>query len=171
MADPSKTQRIQIPGREDFHVKAPAEGWVELVSPSHPDYVERFKSFVERLGETPLGEEDRRDLEQAIDEMAQNAIEWGNREDRRKQLRLSACVFEDKLVIKIEDEGEGFDPETLRDPSLDPVAHIVERLSEGKRAGGYGIHLTRRLMDEVMFNERGNVVLLTKFLGRPGGSR
>ncbi len=161
MSDPSKTQRIVLPEGEAFHMRTPAEGWIELVSPSHADYVDRFKTFVERLGAAPLSEEERENMQLAIDEMAHNAIEWGNRRDRRKQLRLSACIFDEKLVIKIEDEGDGFDAEALRDPSLDPVAHIMERFSEGKRAGGYGIHLTRGLVDEVMFNERGNIVVLT----------
>ena len=149
--------------KQMISLHTPAEGWLELVSPSHFDYVRRFKEFVERLADAPLAEEDREGLRLAIDEMARNAIEWGNRQDHLKALRLSCCIFDDKLIIKIEDEGEGFDTEALSDPAQDPVAHIMKRLDQGKRAGGYGIFLTRRLVDEVMFNERGNVVLLTKY--------
>ena len=38
----------------------------------------------------------------------------------------------------------------------------------GKRAGGYGLHIVRHIMDEVLYNERGNVVLLSKRLGSEG---
>jgi anti-sigma regulatory factor (Ser/Thr protein kinase) len=164
VTDPAKkTQRIKLPDGSSFEVKTPAEGWIELVAPSASDYVERFKAFVERVGRTPLSDADKADLNWAIDEMARNAIEWGNREDRSKKLRLSCCVFSDKVVVKIEDEGAGFAPETVHDPSRDPLVHVMERLSEGKRPGGYGVFMTRRLMDEVIYSERGNVVLMTKY--------
>ena len=98
-----------------------------------------------------------------MDELGQNAVEWGNRNDRKKQIHLSYCVFNDRIVFKVEDEGEGFDPGTLRDPSIDPLKHIMERMKEGKRAGGYGVFISKKLMDDVIYSESGNTVLMTKF--------
>ena len=54
----------------------------------------------------------------------------------------------------------------LPDPSIDPVKHMEKRLSEGKRPGGFGIHIIRGVMDEVSFNEKGNAVTMTKYLPR-----
>jgi len=142
-------------------------GWVELTAPSDFEYVERFQKFTALLGNTPLSDEAREDIRVAIDELGQNAIEWGNRENREKQIRLSYCIFEDRIVFKIEDEGGGFDPNALGDPSVDPLQHIMNRMAEGKRAGGYGIYITRQLMDEIMYNERGNTVILTKLFNPP----
>jgi anti-sigma regulatory factor (Ser/Thr protein kinase) len=72
----------------------------------------------------------------------------------------------DRVTFRIEDEGDGFDHSGLADPSLDPVRHISERRATGKRMGGWGVFLTRKMMDEVTYNPKGNIVFLTKFLNR-----
>ena len=161
----NEEERPESPRRPDSRLVQPAEGWVELVAPSDFEPVERFKNFVAELSATSLTDEEKENLRQAIDEMAHNAIEWGNRRSPDKRISLSYCLFKDRLVIKVEDEGEGFDTDAMSDPSVDPVAHVMERLRAGKRPGGFGIHITRKLVDEVTFSERGNTVLLTKFLG------
>jgi CheY-like chemotaxis protein len=146
-----------------MEIRSEFTGWVELTAPTDFEYVTRFNRFTTLLGDTPISEEDRDDIRMAINELGQNAVEWGNRNDPGKRIHLSYCVFGDRLVFKIEDEGEGFDPARLNDPSVDPLAHIVQRMQEGKRAGGYGVFITRRLMDDITYNDRGNVVLLTKY--------
>jgi CheY-like chemotaxis protein/anti-sigma regulatory factor (Ser/Thr protein kinase) len=158
------------PGDRDVDVREPARGWVELTAPSDVEYVERFRAFTEVLLATDLAGKAKEDVRIAVDEIGTNAVEWGNRGDRSKKIRISYCLFDDRIVFKIEDEGEGFDPRALDDPSVDPLAHIMRRLQSGKRAGGYGIHITKNVMDEVIYSDRGNVVLLTKFLKpRTGG--
>jgi CheY-like chemotaxis protein/anti-sigma regulatory factor (Ser/Thr protein kinase) len=156
-------RRQQMP--EDIgqmEVKSEMRGWVELTAPSHFEYVERFQRFVQQLYETSLSREEVEDVRVAIDELGQNAVEWGNREDESKKIRLSYCMFNDRVVFKIEDEGEGFDIAKLKDPSRDPMAHIMERISDGKRMGGYGIFMTKSIMDDIQYSERGNVVVMTK---------
>lgn len=59
----------------------------------------------------------------------------------------------------IQDEGPGFDPGRLPDPT-DP-----ENLG---RVGGRGLLLIRTFMDEVTFNEKGNGITLVKYRSRPG---
>lgn len=150
-------------GQQDaFEVRQEVKGWVEITAPTDYEYVERFQKFTSLLGSLPLSEEAQGDIRVAIDELGQNAVEWGNRNDRGKRIHLSYCLFKDRIVFKIEDEGEGFDPDSLRDPSVDPLAHIMARMQEGKRAGGYGVFITGKLMDDVIYNERGNTVLMTK---------
>jgi CheY-like chemotaxis protein/anti-sigma regulatory factor (Ser/Thr protein kinase) len=144
-------------------VRSALHGWVELTAPSHFEYVERFQRFTEQLYSTALGREEREDIHMAINEIGQNAVEWGNRQDSSKRIRLSYCLFKDRVVFKIEDEGEGFAVAKLKDPSRDPLAHIMDRISAGKRMGGYGIFMTKSIMDEVVYSERGNVVVMTKF--------
>ncbi|MCC8165705.1 MAG: ATP-binding protein [Planctomycetes bacterium] len=39
-----------------------------------------------------------------------------------------------------------------------------DRQSAGKRAGGYGVFLIRKLVDDIVYNEKGNTVLLIKYL-------
>lgn len=149
---------------DEFSITHEVQGWVELTAPSDFEYVERFQKFTAHLGNIPLADDEREDLRVAIDELGQNAIEWGNRDDRNKKIHLSYCIFHDRIVFKVIDEGEGFDPENLRDPSVDPLQHIMSRMAEGKRAGGYGVYITSQLMDEVVYSEKGNSVILTKLL-------
>ena len=138
--------------------------WVELTAPSDYEFVERFRRFTENLYGTGLTIEEKDDIRLAVDEIGQNAVEWGNREDRSKRIRLQYRMLPDRIVFRIEDEGAGFDVDALADPSKDPLAHIMERMSDGKRMGGYGIFMTRKVMDDVIFSERGNVVIMTKRL-------
>lgn len=156
---------------DNFNVRSELEGWVELTAPSDFEYVERFQRFTSLLGNVPISDEDKEDIRVAIDELGQNAVEWGNKQDRNKQIHLSYCIFRDRIVFKIEDEGAGFNPDNLNDPSKDPLEHILNRMQEGKRAGGYGIFITRQLMDDIVYNERGNTVILTKYFDRSDAQR
>ncbi len=166
----SLVRRVQLDRTDrDVEVRAQAKGWVELTAPSDVDYVERFRSFTEALLATNIKEDVREDVRVAIDEIGTNAVEWGNHGDRSKKIRLSYCIFDDRIVFKIEDEGEGFDPAALDDPSVDPLEHIMQRLASGKRPGGYGVFMTKNVMDEVIYSDRGNTVLLTKFLATGAG--
>jgi DNA-binding response OmpR family regulator/anti-sigma regulatory factor (Ser/Thr protein kinase) len=144
--------------------------FVELTAPTDPMQAERFQRFAERLLTASLPEKERHNLRLALEEILRNAIEWGNKNDQTKQLRLSYCLLPDRITFRIEDEGQGFDHARLKDPSLDPQAHIRERRASGKRMGGWGVFLTRKVMDEVTYNPKGNIVFLTKFLRRSGSS-
>ncbi len=144
--------------------------FVELTAPTDPMQAERFQRFAERLLSSTLSEKERHNMRLALEEILRNAIEWGNKNDQSKQLKLSYCLLPDQIVFRIEDEGAGFDHARLKDPSLDPQAHIKERRASGKRMGGWGVFLTRKVMDEVTYNPKGNVVFLTKHLRKAGSS-
>ena len=158
-----------VEGDRDLDVREQARGWVELTAPSDFEYLERFNTFTQALLSSDMEEPHKDAIRLAIDEISTNAVEWGNQGDRSKKVRISYCLFEDRFVFKIEDEGDGFDPNALDDPSADPLAHIMQRLESGKRAGGYGVFLTKNVMDEVIYSDKGNVVLLTKYLRSPAG--
>ena len=102
----------------------------------------------------------------AIEEIGRNAIEWGNKGDLSKKIRLGIRVLPQKIMLQVADEGEGFMPAEVPDPSIDPLAHINDRMQNGKRLGGYGIHLIKSLMDKVLFNAKGNVVIAIKYLNQ-----
>ena len=74
--------------------------------------------------------------------------------------------FEAGFEIIIRDEGPGFDLSNLphaADPE-DPERHMVHRDALGLRPGGFGILMTRGLVDEMSYNPRGNEVRLVKFV-------
>jgi anti-sigma regulatory factor (Ser/Thr protein kinase) len=64
-------------------------------------------------------------------------------------------------MVKISDEGGGFDPQRLF--SQDSRLLQEERESVGKRGGGFGLAIVREKMDRVTFNGKGNVVMMTKY--------
>lgn len=72
---------------------------------------------------------------------------------KSRRVRLTAKHDHDEVVYVIEDEGRGFDPSTLPDPT-DP-ANL-------ERVHGRGLMLMRMFMDEVSHNARGNVVTMRK---------
>ncbi len=143
--------------------------WIEVVGSGDYEMVEKFRRFALELAGSSLGQEDRDALQLALEELGQNAVEWGNKKDPSKRLKLSYCLTNEMVAFRIEDEGSGFDVSSLPDPSVDPQGHIKARKLAGKRLGGFGIFLARKVMDKVEYNAKGNVVTMVKYLRRGGG--
>lgn len=89
----------------------------------------------------------------ALEEALVNAIKHGNRMDPAKSVRISCQINKDKVRIEIEDEGPGFNPEEVPDPTAD------ENL---ERPCGRGIMLMRSFMSLIEYNDVGNRVVLEK---------
>jgi serine/threonine-protein kinase RsbW len=87
----------------------------------------------------------------SLTEALSNAMLYGNDEDPGKRVRLEVTLGEEEIRVRVTDEGTGFDPEDVPDPTS--PANLV-------KPGGRGLFLMRQLMDEVHFNERGNSVEL-----------
>jgi anti-sigma regulatory factor (Ser/Thr protein kinase) len=147
-----------------MEISAPVQDWVELSAPSHGEYLKRFDRFFQAVHRTGFDPAVKRQISMALYELGQNAIEWGNRKDINRRLRIAYCLFEDKLVFKIEDEGEGFKSGDVPDMTKDPVGQARARKAEGKRPGGFGMQMIRKVMDNVLYNEKGNVVIVEKKL-------
>ena len=91
----------------------------------------------------------------AVTEAVNNAVHYGNQEDVTKVINLNFTSIKDKLVVTIKDEGDGFDYESLPDPT-DP--DNLEKLE------GRGIYLMKHLSDSISFSENGSKVeLVFKF--------
>lgn len=95
-----------------------------------------------------------------LTEALSNAMLYGNGEDPRKRVRLEVILGEREVKARITDEGKGFDPEKVPDPTTPSNRHKI---------GGRGLFLMRQLMDEVHFNERGNSVTLVMRLPEDPG--
>lgn len=143
-------------------ITSPRAGWIEFEAPSATVYLERFENLLEVLTGQGLPRESVEDIRLAVHELGANAIEWGNEEDARRPLRISAMMEPDQVVIVIEDQGEGFRPEAVPNPIEDPERVMRERKAAGKRPGGYGLAMAGALVDELFFNEAGNMVVMTK---------
>lgn len=93
----------------------------------------------------------RLNLRVSLAEALANAMLNGNRKDPGKRVRVHARLGPRRIVISVTDEGGGFDPENLPDPTL------PEHRANGR---GRGIFLIRHLMDAVEFNDRGNSITM-----------
>ena len=89
----------------------------------------------------------------ALEEGLANAIKHGNRLDPEKTVNIKFSVNPDEVQIIITDQGQGFDPSAVPDPTTD------EHLED---PSGRGITLMHAYMDEVVYNSRGNEVRMLK---------
>ena len=97
-----------------------------------------------------------------VSEAIANAVLYGNQSDPAKIVRVEVALDLSRVVLRVADEGEGFDPAQVPDPTL------PDNL-EG--TGGRGLFLIRKLMDEVEYNDRGNVVRLVLLRDAPPRGR
>ena len=93
----------------------------------------------------------RLNLRVSLTEALSNAMLYGNARDPHKRVRVEVTVGEREISVCITDEGAGFDPRGVPDPTT------PDNLMKSK---GRGLFLMRELMDEVRYNERGNQVTL-----------
>ena len=89
----------------------------------------------------------------ALEEGLTNAIRHGNGSDPAKKVEVAFDVDANRAVITITDQGKGFDPAAVPDPTAD------ENL---EKPSGRGIMLMRAYMDQVSYNQRGNQVVMVK---------
>jgi DNA-binding response OmpR family regulator len=142
--------------------------WVEIVAPCSLEVGERVREFVMQLDAT-LPVDIRESVAQAFRELLTNAIEWGGHLDPRRTVRISCLRTRRMLLYRIADPGEGFDISGLAhaaisNPEDDPLAHDRVRQEMGLRPGGLGLVMTKAFVDDVIYNEKRNEVVLVKYL-------
>lgn len=89
----------------------------------------------------------------ALDEALVNAVKHGNKLDPDKTVTVEYSVTPDAVTITVEDQGEGFKPADLADPTDEQ--HLA-------RPNGRGVMLINAYMTEVSYNDKGNRVTLVK---------
>src|SRR5262245_28610366 len=104
-------------------------------------------------------------LTTAVRELGTNAIEWGHQKQIDRIVTVVYRIDPQKITIVIRDTGAGFNPSNLPHAAQtdDPVAHMMVRETLGLREGGFGILMSRGLVDELEYNETGNEVRLVKY--------
>ena len=101
-----------------------------------------------------------------LTEALTNAMLYGNAHDQSKSVRVEVTFENGRLEARITDQGRGFDPSTIPDPT--EPENIL-------KSGGRGVFLMRQLLDEVRYNDQGNQVTLVLRLeqgsAREGGTQ
>ncbi|HTU89026.1 MAG TPA: ATP-binding protein [Gemmataceae bacterium] len=134
---------------------------VDISIPSDAADARRIQDEIEHLLHARhVNEHDIFSIKLALEEALVNAIKHGNQMDRAKKVHISYQLFADRFHVQISDDGNGFDPSDVPDPTA------FENL---ERPCGRGLMLMRHYMTEVAFNERGNGVTMSKVF-RTGGN-
>jgi len=154
--------------RDDIQVLSAKPGWVSVRINCRLITAERLMTFAKELN-AQVPNDAREELMQAVREILLNAMEHGAAFNPDQVIQVTAVRTARSLVFYVRDPGAGFRRESLShaaiaNPSGDPVAHIVEREREGIRPGGFGLLLAGGTVDELIYSEIGNEVLLIKYL-------
>ncbi len=134
-----------------------------LIKETIPSSLEKIPPFVSNLMSNLkpfLDQEQAFDVRISLEEALVNAVKHGNRFNPELWVEIEAEVCERAMVLKVSDQGSGFDYTNLSDPTQ------KENLT---RPAGRGIFLIRHLMDEVEFLDGGRTIRMVKFLRKQGG--
>lgn len=141
--------------------------WIELLVPCEQSVVGRVQSFLSHM-ENDLPPDVLEKVGYAFRELLNNAIEWGGRLDPNQKVRISYVRTKKMLMYRLDDPGPGFKMEELthaavNNPEEDPIAHMRAREEKGLRPGGLGLLLSQQMVDELVYNEPRNSVVLVKY--------
>jgi anti-sigma regulatory factor (Ser/Thr protein kinase) len=155
-------------GYEDIQILSAKPGWVCVRVNCRLITAERLLTFANQLS-AQLPMDARQELMQAFREVLINAMEHGTAFNPEQVIEVTAVRTNRAMVFYLRDPGAGFRPESLShvattNPVGDPVAHIMDRATEGMRLGGYGILLAGGTVDELIYSQIGNEVLLIKYV-------
>ena len=159
--------------RDDIQVLSARPGWVSVRVNCRLITAERLMTFAKELS-AQLPEDRREGIMQAFREILLNAMEHGAAFNPEQVVEVTGVRTRRAIVFYLRDPGAGFRRESLThaaiaNPSDDPVAHIVQREAAGMRPGGYGLLLASGTVDELIYNEIGNEVLLVKYIDSASG--
>jgi anti-sigma regulatory factor (Ser/Thr protein kinase) len=153
-------------GVRGIDVVSAKRGWLSVRVDCRLVSAERLVQFMASLP-TELAQPEKDDLLLAFREILLNAMEHGAAFDPEKVVEVSAVRTERAIVFYVHDPGPGFRPGEVKhaaigNPPDDPLAHTDVRAAEGRRHGGFGLLLAQKIVDELIYNEVGNEVLLIK---------
>jgi len=128
---------------------------------------DRLVQFLNEIAELP--DPERNQVATAFREMLLNAIEHGGRLDPNQYVEIEYVRARHMVACHITDPGPGFTLDeiphaAIANPTDDPIRHIAIREEQGMRPGGFGVLLAQRLVDELIYGQDGNEVLLIKYL-------
>ena len=154
--------------KDDIRVVSARPEWITLDVRCKLGATERTTQFLREM-HTDLAAHVRDDIAVAFRELLMNAIEHGGKNDPRKRVRVSLLRTSRSIIGYIHDPGTGFSLDFLphaaiSNPDDSPTRHVELRLEQGQRPGGFGILMTRNMVDDLLYNQRGNAVLFVKYI-------
>ena len=117
-----------------------------------------ISDFLSKLNDLEIPKRVYNHIRLSVSESLMNAFEHGNKSDAAKHIKVTGVLTNRKIELSVQDEGSGFDPVQLS--YSENQTDITHR--------GRGITAMKACMDEVRFNEQGNLLTLVKYLGHKG---
>lgn len=156
---------------EDIEVLSARPGWVAVRVNCRLATADRLMSFAREFA-AQLPETARQEIMLALREILMNAMEHGAKFNPDQVVEVNAIRTARTMTFRVRDPGAGFRKEAIThaafaNPPDDLTAHIEQRNQQGMRAGGYGMLLAAGTVDELIYNETGNEVILIKYLDSP----
>lgn len=151
-------QGLRVASEQEIWASSmPDNGWVwsyeKRIASDTSAGREVVNQLLAELERQTWGEHDVFGVHLAVEEALVNAIKHGNRRDPSKHVDVECHMSADRLRIRITDEGDGFDPAEVPDPTDEANLEVPS---------GRGLMLMRCYMTSVTFNERGNEVVMEK---------
>jgi CheY-like chemotaxis protein/anti-sigma regulatory factor (Ser/Thr protein kinase) len=155
-------------GHDDIRILSAKPNWVSLSLRCKMEIADRILNFLRAI-DMDLSHEDQDRIATAFRELLINAIEHGGHSDPEKRVDLTYVRTAGAIIYYLHDPGEGFSFEKIPHAAIsnnpdNPVGHTEIRDQMGIRPGGFGLLLTRNLADELIYSEKGNEVMLVKYL-------
>jgi len=141
--------------------------WIRILARCELTTADRLLQFLEEIADLP--DPERHQVATAFREMLLNAIEHGGELDPNKYVEVEYVRARRMVTCHIADPGSGFAPDdvphaAISNPPDDPIRHVALREEQGMRPGGFGVLLAKQMVDQVIYGQEGNEVLLVKYL-------
>jgi ActR/RegA family two-component response regulator/anti-sigma regulatory factor (Ser/Thr protein kinase) len=154
--------------KDGIQVLSGLDHWLTLRVSCHLLTADRLVRFITEL-QPSAGAVDRDLLVSAFRELLLNAMEHGAGFGGDKVIEVTAAKTARAIVYHFKDPGSGFDRSDLQHAVAsagpdDILLTARARAEMGLRPGGFGMLIARHVADELVYNERGNEVLLIKHL-------
>jgi DNA-binding NarL/FixJ family response regulator len=152
---------------DGIEVKSATPEWIRILARCDVPTADRLIQFLQEIGDLP--ERESHALGTACREILLNAMEYGGKFQPDQWVEISFVRARHMVMCRVKDPGEGFtldeiEHAAIANPDEDPIRHVTARDAKGLRPGGYGVLLAKKLVDELIYSEKGNEVLLVKYL-------
>jgi anti-sigma regulatory factor (Ser/Thr protein kinase)/CheY-like chemotaxis protein len=155
---------------DGIEILSATPNWVRLTARCDLVTANRLVQFLHGVGDIP--EADKEQIIVAFSEILINAMEHGAHFDPSQHVEISFIRSRRAVACRVKDPGQGFSLEELHHAAKDSspedlFRHMAVREEQGLRPGGFGLMLAKKLVDELIYNEQGNEVVLVKYLDKP----
>jgi anti-sigma regulatory factor (Ser/Thr protein kinase) len=129
----------------------------------------RLVQFLRGIKDPNIPEVDREAIVIAFREVLLNAMEYGGHFDPSQYVEISFIHTRGVVACRVKDPGQGFSLQELghaavNNPAGDLCSHAAVREEKGLRPGGFGVLIAKSLVDNLIYNDKGNEVLLVKYI-------